>query len=61
MTMRQRKGKKRAYSQCVSDTCYYAYCLYIREDPQPPLFCGRKLFQQFIVDAWTNYEQRKLN
>jgi len=41
----------------VSDICYYAYHLYVREGPQPPLFYGGKLFQQFVVDAWANYEQ----
>jgi len=45
----------------VSDTCYYAYYLYVRNGPQLPLFYGGKLFQQFVVDAWANYEQRKLN
>ena len=54
---RQREGEERAHSQCVSDICYYAYHLYVREGPQPPLFYGGKLFQQFVVDAWANYEQ----
>jgi len=58
---KQREGEERAHSQCVSDTCYYIYHLHVREDPQPPLFYGRKLFQQFVVDAWANCKQRKLN
>ena len=58
---RQRDGKERACSQVVSDTCYYTYRLHIRDGPQPPLFYGGKLFQQFVVDAWANCEQRKLN
>jgi len=45
----------------VSDTCYYAYCLHVRDGPQPPLFYSGKLFQQFVVDVWANCEQRKLN
>ena len=45
----------------MSDTCYYAYCLHIREGSQLSLFYDRKLFQQFVVDAQANYEQRKLN
>ena len=45
----------------MSDTCYYAYCLHVRDGPQPPLFYGGKLFQQFVVDAQANCEQRKLN
>ena len=45
----------------MSDTCYYAYCLHVRDSPQPSLFHDEKLFQQFVVDAWANYEQRKLN
>jgi len=45
----------------VSNRCYYAYCLHVRDGPQPPLFYGGKLFQQFVVDAWANYEQRRLN
>ena len=45
----------------MSDRCYYAYHLHVRDGPQPPLFYGGKLFQQFVVDAWANYEQKKLN
>ena len=58
---RKRDGEEHACSQVVPDTCYYAYCLHIRDSPQPPLFYGGKLFQQFVVDAWANCEQRKLN
>ena len=42
---RQRDGEERARSQVVSDTCYYAYCLYVRDGPQPFLFYSGKLFQ----------------
>jgi len=59
--VRQRDRKERAHSQVVPDTCYYAYRLHVRDGPQPPLFYGRKLFQQFVVNTWTNCEQRKLN
>ena len=45
----------------VSDTCYYVYRLYIRDSVQLPLFYSEKLFQQFVVDTWINYKQRKLN
>jgi len=31
--IRQREGEERARSQCVSDTCYYAYHLHVREGP----------------------------
>jgi len=58
---RQRDEEEWACSQVVSDMCYYAYHLYVRNGPQPPLFYGGKLFQQFVVDAWANCEQRKLN
>jgi len=58
---RQRDGEERAHSQIVSDRCYYAYCLHVRDSPQSPLFYGGKLFQQFVVDAWANCKQRKLN
>jgi len=58
---RQRDGEERARSQVVSDIYYYAYCLHVRDGPQLPLFYGGKLFQQFVVDAWVNCEQRKLN
>jgi len=30
---RQRDGKEHAHSQVVSDTCYYAYCLHVRDGP----------------------------
>jgi len=42
---RQRDGEERAHSQVVSDTCYYAYRLYVRDGSQLPLFHGGKLFQ----------------
>jgi len=58
---RQRDREKRARSQVVSNTCYYAYHLHVRDGPQLLLFYGGKLFQQFVVDAWANCEQRKLN
>jgi len=58
---RQRDEEEWACSQVVSDMCYYAYRLHVRDGPQPPLFYGGKLFQQFVVDAWANCEQRKLN
>jgi len=61
MNARQRDEEKWAHSQVVSDMCYYAYCLHVRDSSQPPLFYGGKLFQQFVVDAWANCEQRKLN
>jgi len=48
---RQRDGEEQACSQVVSDRCYYAYYLHVRDSPQPPLFYGGKLFQQFVVDA----------
>jgi len=41
---RQRDGEKQAHSQVVSDKCYYAYCLHVRDSLQPPLFYGGKLF-----------------
>jgi len=48
---RQRDKKEWAFSQIVSNTCYYAYHLYVRDGLQPPLFYSGKLFQQFVVDA----------
>ena len=59
--MRQRDRKEQTCLQVVSDRCYYAYCLHVRDGPQPPLFYDGKLFQQFVVDAQANCEQRKLN
>jgi len=53
---RQRDGEKWACLQVVSDMYYYAYCLHVRDGPQPPLFYSGKLFQQFFVDAWVNCE-----
>jgi len=48
---RQRDKEEQARLQVVSDRCYYAYYLHVRDGSQPPLFYGRKLFQQFVVDA----------
>jgi len=48
----QGKGMERnRLTQVVSDTCYYAYRLHVRDGPQSLLFYGRKLFQQFVVDV----------
>jgi len=58
---RQRDREEQAHSQVVSDMCYYAYHLHVRDGSQPPLFYGGKLFQQFVVDAWANCKQRKLS
>jgi len=58
---RQRDREECARSQVVSDTCYYAYCFHVKDGPQPPLFYGGKLFQQFVIDTWANCKQRKLN
>ena len=58
---RQRDREEQACSQVVSDTCYYVYCLHVRDSLQSPLFYSGKLFQQFVVDAWVNCKQRKLN
>jgi len=58
---RQRDREEQARSQVVSDRYYYAYHLHVRDGPQPSLFYGGKLFQQFVVDAWANCEQRRLN
>jgi len=58
---RQRDREEWACSQVVSDIYYYTYRLHIRDGPQLSLFYGRKLFQQFVVDAWANCKQRKLN
>jgi len=48
---KQRDKEEQACSQMVSDRCYYAYYLHVRDGSQPPLFYGGKLFQQFVVDA----------
>jgi len=61
LNKKKKDEEKCARSQVVSDTCYYAYCFYVRDGPQLSLFYGGKLFQQFVVDTWANYEQRKLN
>jgi len=58
---RQRNGEEWACSQVVSNRYFYVYHLYVRDSPQPPLFYGGKLFQQFVVDTWANCEQRRLN
>jgi len=41
---RQRDREEHTRSQVVSDTCYYAYRLHVRDGPQPPFFYGEKLF-----------------
>jgi len=41
---RQRDREEWACSQVISDTYYYAYCLYVRDGLQLPLFYSGKLF-----------------
>jgi len=53
---RQRDGEERAHSQVVSDTCYYAYCLYVRDGPQPPLFYGGVEYEKKGAPVW-DYQQ----
>jgi len=52
-------------SDCVSERCYYAYRLHIRNvgnlREQPALFMGSKLLQQYTVDAWASIQQNLLN
>ena len=59
--MKNRNREKWVRSQVVSNRCYYAYHFYVREGSQLPFFYGEKLFQQFAVDTWVSYEQRRLN
>ena len=58
---KQRDREEQTYLQVVSDTCYYVYCLHVRNSLQPSLFYSGKLIQQFVVDVQVNCEQRKLN
>ena len=39
---------------------YYAHRLAFREQPFSPLHYGRKLFQQYVVDAWVRVESNRL-
>ena len=52
-------GKRR--SSWVSQRCFYAYRLHPRPGPQPLLFWGANLFQQYVVDAWASVEQSNIN
>ena len=45
----------------VSQKMFYSYRLAYREDPFSPLHFGRKLFQQYCVDAWVRTEANRLN
>ena len=52
-------------SDCVSERCYYAYRLHIRNvgnlREQSALFMGSKLLQKYTVDAWASIQQNLLN
>ena len=45
----------------VSQKMFYCYRLAYRGDPFSPLHYGRKLFQQYVVDAWVRTEANRLN
>ena len=47
-------------SKCVTQRQWYAYHLHIRMQPTTLFYAG-SLFQQFIVDAWAQLEQSRLN
>ena len=45
----------------VSMLEFYAHRLAYREVPFSPLHHGRKLFQQYVVDAWVRTESNRMN
>ena len=45
----------------VSQSQFYSYRLSYREEPFSPLHFGRKLFQQYVVDAWVRTEANRLH
>lgn len=47
-------------SEYVSQRCYYAYRLHPRNDEPKTIFFGGRLFQQYVVDAWSSVESSSL-
>ena len=49
-------------SKSVTQILYYAYRLHTRPPQIEPtnIFCGGRLFQQYVCDAWASVEQSKL-
>jgi hypothetical protein len=47
-------------SKYVSQRRYYAYRFHIRENEPETIFRGGRLFQQYVVDAWSSIESSEL-
>ena len=47
-------------SKHIPQRCYFAFHLYPRPMQPSDLFKGGRLFQQYVVDAWTSIEDSKL-
>lgn len=46
----------------LSQRVYYRFRLHLRGEHEfPTIFYAEKLFQQYLVDAWTIYYQNKLD
>ncbi|XP_077251766.1 uncharacterized protein LOC143890990 [Tasmannia lanceolata] len=54
------EGRRQTKRHCVTMREYYAYRIQQRENESQTIICGRLLFQQFLVDAYTTIEEERL-
>ena len=50
----------KVYAKHVTQRRYYAHRLHTRPEEPLTLFYGGKLFQQYVVDAWSSIEDSEL-
>lgn len=56
----QNMERQRTASGNMSQTLYYCYLLFERDQGVPTIFWGGPLFQEFLCDAWGSTEQSQL-
>nr|GEW13196.1 hypothetical protein CTI12_AA123990 [Tanacetum cinerariifolium] len=55
------KGKRKTAKDCVTMKEYYAYVIQYKKDQWTTLHRGGRLFQQYLVDAFTAIEEQRLS
>ncbi|KAK4521041.1 Isochorismatase domain-containing protein [Mucor velutinosus] len=56
----QEEGQRRATGR-LTQRAFYRFRLHVRNGESKILFLSRRLFQQYLIDAWAVCEQTKLN
>lgn len=54
------EGKRKTKRECLTMREYYCYRIHYRENEGDTLFRGGRLYQQYLVDAYTAIEEQRL-